>query len=82
MQSLTVNYFMGGTATQGSDYTLTGTPGHVTVPAGQSSTTIALHSMADQLQERNETASLILTSGTGYKLPKRPKAVVTIVNVP
>ena len=81
-QSLTVNYSTGGTATRGSDYVLDGTPGQVTIPAGQSSATVTLHSIADHVNERNETASLILTSGSGYKLPKRSKAVVTIVNGP
>ena len=73
---------MGGTAKQGVDYTMSGTPGQITIPAGQTSATIALHSIADHVNERNETASLVLTSGSGYKLPKRAKAVLTIVNAP
>jgi hypothetical protein len=73
---------MGGTATQGSDYTLSGNPGQVTISAGQSSATIVLHSIADHIKEQNETAAVILTSGSGYKLPKRARAVVTIVNGP
>jgi hypothetical protein len=79
---LIVSYTTGGTATLSSDYTVSGTPGQVTIPAGQTAATIVLHSIADHVKERNETASLLLTSGSGYKLPKRPKAVVTIVNAP
>ena len=82
VQSITINYFMGGTAKQGVDYTMSGTPGHVTIPAGQTSTTLTLHSIADHVAERSETASVVLTTGFGYKLPKRPKAVVTIANGP
>jgi len=81
-QPLTVNYFMGGTAREGSDYTLGGTPRQVTIPAGQISATVTVHSIADHVRERNETAALVLSSGTGYKLPKRPRAAVTIVNGP
>jgi hypothetical protein len=73
---------MRGTAQQGSDYTLDGTPGQVTIPAGQSSATIVLHAVADHVKERNETVTMILVNGTGYKLPKRAKATVTIVNGP
>jgi hypothetical protein len=81
-QPLTVNYFMGGTAREGSDYTLGGNMGQVTIPAGQSSTTITLHTVADHVREKGETAAVVLTSGAGYKLPKRPRAAVTIVNGP
>ena len=81
-QTLTINYSTGGTATRGSDYTLSGTVGQVTIPLGQTTATVVLHSIADHVNERNETASLILTSGSGYKLPRKPKAVVTIVNGP
>jgi hypothetical protein len=71
---------MGGTAISGSDYSLNGVPGQVTIPAGQTSATIVLHSIADQVKERKETASMIISAGTGYKVPRRTKAVVIIVN--
>ena len=73
---------MGGTSVQGVDYSLGGIPGQVTIGAGQTSATVTLHSIADHVKERNETASMILGQGTGYKLPKRPKAALTIVNGP
>jgi hypothetical protein len=73
---------MRGTALQGSDYMLTGTAGQVTIPAGQSSATVLLHAVADHIKETSETATMVLTSGTGYKIPKRAKATLTIVNGP
>jgi hypothetical protein len=73
---------MRGTARQGNDYNWDGTPGQVTIPAGQSSATIVLHTVADHVKEKSETATMILTNGTGYKLPRRAKATLTIVNAP
>ena len=73
---------MGGVAIAGSDYTLSGVAGQVTISAGQTSATVVLHSLNDQVKERNENAAMTIRSGTGYKVPKRTKAVVTIVNAP
>jgi hypothetical protein len=74
---------MRGSAINGSDYTLTGTPGQATIGAGQNSVTVALHSIADHVREKNEMAVMALSSGSGYKLPKRgAKATVTILNGP
>ena len=82
-QLITVHYSMRGTALNGSDYTLGGTPGQVTVSPGQSSATVTLHSIADHVREKSETAIFALTSGSGYKLPKRgSKATLTILNGP
>jgi hypothetical protein len=81
-RDLTVSYSMRGTAQQGSDYTLDGTLGQLTIFSGQSSATVVLHAVADHLQERNETATMILINGVGYKVPKRAKAILTIVNGP
>src|SRR5205807_30364 len=41
-QSTTVHYSMSGTASLGTDYTLSGSPGQVTIPAGQSSGSVTL----------------------------------------
>ena len=80
-QPVTVSYSMRGTAINGTDYTLDGMPGQVTLAAGTSSTTVSLHSIADHVKEKNETAIMIPNAGVGYKLPKRgTKATVTIVN--
>ena len=81
-QSTTVFYSMSGTATQGSDYTLSGTPGQVTIPAGQSTATVTMHAVADHVPEGNETATMTLNSGAGYTVSANNSATVIIVNAP
>jgi hypothetical protein len=81
-QAVTVNYSMRGTAQQGTDYTLSGTLGQVTIGAGQMAATVVLHAIADHVKERNETAILVLNSGAGYRIPKPAKATLTILNAP
>ena len=74
---------MRGTAINGTDYTLDGTSGQVTFAAGTNSATVTLHSVADHVKERNETAIMVPSSGVGYKLPKHgTKATLTIQNGP
>jgi hypothetical protein len=81
-QPVTINYTMRGTALKGSDYTLSGTPGQVTIATGQSSAAVVLQSIADHIKERNETAVMALVSSNGgYTLPKRDaKSTLTILN--
>jgi PKD repeat protein len=92
-QALTVNYSMGGTATQGSDYTLSGTTGQVTIPAGQTSGSITLTAIQDNVKEKKaETAIMTLQPGSGYnfggatigkkksKKVKAPSATLTITD--
>jgi hypothetical protein len=79
---VTVGYVMRGSALNGIDYTLSGTPGQVTIVAGQNSATVVLHSIADHLREKNETAVVALASGSGYRIPTRAKATLTILNQP
>ena len=43
-RSITVGYAMSGTATNGTDYTLSGRPNQVKIPAGQSSAAVTLTS--------------------------------------
>ncbi|MEY2439174.1 MAG: hypothetical protein QOI34_559 [Verrucomicrobiota bacterium] len=81
-QPLTVSFSMHGSALEGDDYILSGTPGQVTIPAGQSAASVVLHSVADHVKEKSETAAMVLVDGLGYKIPKRAKAVLTIVNGP
>ena len=78
---VTLTYSMGGRATFGVDYTMSGTPGQVTIPAGQTTATVVLHSLADLIHEKNEAATMTLRSTSFYKLPRRPSATVTIINV-
>jgi len=81
-QPVTVGYVMRGSALNGIDYTLSGTPGQVTIVAGQNSATVVLHSIADHVREKNETAVVALASGSGYKIPTRAKVTLTILNQP
>jgi hypothetical protein len=63
---------------------LSGTPGQITIAAGETSGSITLHanvtggSGGRKQKSKNKTASLILHSGTGYKVGKPKKATVTI----
>ena len=64
--SLTVNYGIGGTATNGGDYDqLTGS---VVIPAGQSSVVIPIQPHNDQVLEGNETVVVSLSPSLGYGL--------------
>ena len=76
---MTIPYATGGTAAEGVDYTLTGTPGQITIPAGESSATIQLNALPQMAQKTTaKTAKLTLMAGSGYKLPKRGGKSVTI----
>jgi len=78
-RSITVVYAMSGTATNGTDYTLSGTPNHVTIPAGQSSAAVTLTSVLDQVTEGTETAIMTLQRGRGYKLGRNNEATLSII---
>jgi hypothetical protein len=69
---------MSGSASLGSDYTLSGTPGQVTIPSGQSSGSVTL-SASSSNAKRKKTATMNLQSGAGYKLVKPKNATVTII---
>jgi hypothetical protein len=77
-QPLTVFYTVGGSAQLGTDYTLSGLPGQVVIPAGQASATITLHALNDVVTERRENVRFKLSAGAGYKLPRRGATSVTI----
>jgi hypothetical protein len=73
-----VHYSIGGAARMGTDYTVDGPPGEADIPAGASSTTVALHAIAGVPTRKGEKATLTLVGGTGYKVAKPNKATVTI----
>lgn len=81
-QSITVGYAMSGTAILGTDYTLTGTAGQVTIPAGQSSATVTLKARTDHVTEGTETAIMTLQPGSGYQLGNKNQATVSILDSP
>ncbi|MBE9217568.1 beta strand repeat-containing protein [Dolichospermum flos-aquae] len=78
VNSLTVNYTITGTATNGTDYSqLTGT---ATFAAGSTTTTITVTPTDDLIFEGNETVTLTLATGTGYTLGTAQTATVTIAD--
>jgi hypothetical protein len=78
-----VFYSVTGSATVGTDYTLSGTPGQVTIPAGQTSANITLTALPDTRHEKGEKAKLVLVPNSSYRLPKLTgkSAAMKIVNV-
>lgn len=62
--NLTVNYTVGGTATQGSDFA--SIPGSVVIPAGYSSAVINVQVLHDSLLEQTETVAITIAAGSGY----------------
>ena len=76
--SLTVNYTVGGTATNGVDYqTLTGI---VVIGAGQSSATITVTTIDDTLVEGNETVIVTLSANAAYTVGSPASGTVTIMD--
>lgn len=78
--ALTVNVSVSGTATPGSDYTAI--PATVTIPAGASSTTIAVVPVTDTIAEGPETVILTAANGTGYYVSSPWNGTVTIQDLP
>jgi len=84
-QATSVNYSMSGTARLGSDYSMSGTSGQITIAAGQSSGSVTLNAATGR-GTKNKTATMTLQSGSGYTLKmtgtgrraKPPSATVTI----
>ena len=76
--TLAVNYTIGGTATNGSDYTNIGTS--VTFAAGSSTATVTVAPTADTTVENDETVILTLASGTGYTVGSTNAVTGTITN--
>ena len=73
---------MSGNATFGSDYTLSGVPGQVTIPAGKTSANITFRALVDHLKEGNETATLTLINGGCYTLPTNANLRRASVTIP
>ena len=74
----TVFYSMSGKAQLGTDYTLSGTPGKVTIPANQSSTTVTLHAL-NNARTKAAPARMTLQSGAGYRLGNPKKQNVALL---
>ncbi|TPX29804.1 FG-GAP-like repeat-containing protein [Cylindrospermopsis raciborskii] len=76
--ALTVNYTIGGTATNSGDYGSIGTS--VTFAAGSSTATVTVDPTADTTVESDETVILTLASGTGYTIGTTSGVTGTITN--
>jgi hypothetical protein len=76
-QPITMFYSLSGNAVLGSDYTLSGILGEVTIPAGESSATVLLRAR----KNTNKTVNVNLVDGPGYfvlDFPFHFKATVKI----
>jgi Ca2+-binding RTX toxin-like protein len=76
--ALTANYTVGGTATNGTDYT--SIPTSVTFAANSSTATVTVDPTADTTVESNETVALTLATGTGYTVGTTTAVTGTITN--
>ena len=87
---LTVNYTIGGTATAGTDYTITaGSPnysagtGTFTIPSGTAAWTnhipLRITGIADSIQDTGETVVITIVAGTGYGLTSTESRTYTFV---
>ncbi len=75
---LTVNYSIGGTATNGTDYT--SIPTSVTFAANSATATLIVDPTADTTVESDETVALTLATGTGYTVGTTTAVTGTITN--
>ncbi len=84
--TLTVSFTVAGTATYNTDYTQTGaasfsaTAGTITIPANQTTAQVTVNPTADTTVEPDETATLTVTTGTGYTVGTPSAATGTIRN--
>ncbi len=81
-RSTKVIYYTAGTALDGDDYTLSGTPGVIIIPAGQASANVVLHARADGHFDQTEDAALIVGEKNRYRVGIPKRASVTIYDVP
>ncbi|MCL1466828.1 FG-GAP-like repeat-containing protein [Argonema galeatum] len=71
---LTVNYTTSGTATNSTDYN--NLPGSITFGANQSTATLPINVINDNLVEGSETATVTITPDNAYTLDAKNKATV------
>jgi hypothetical protein len=75
---LTVNYSIGGTANNGTDYA--SIPTGVTFAANLATATVTINPTADTTVESDETVALTLTAGTDYTIGTTTAVIGTITN--
>ncbi|MFM6406694.1 MAG: Calx-beta domain-containing protein, partial [Microcystis sp.] len=76
--ALTVNYTVGGTATNGTDYA--SIPTSVTFAANSATATVIVDPTPDTIVESDETVILTLATGTGYTIGTPDAVIGTITN--
>jgi Calx-beta domain len=76
--ALTVNFTVGGTAMQGTDYASIGMS--VMIPAGSTTANITVTPIDDATMEGPETVQLSLTAGAGYTVGSPSAQTVTITS--
>ncbi|MFZ2755066.1 MAG: Calx-beta domain-containing protein, partial [Lysobacteraceae bacterium] len=76
--ALSINYTVGGTATNGTDYATITSP--LVIPAGSTTGTVTVNPTADATIEADETVILTLAAGTGYTVGAPASATGTILN--
>lgn len=74
--ALTVNYSVGGTASNGADFQTL--PGAVTIPAGAASTAVTVTPVDDASVEGSETVIVTLAANSPYSVGSPGSATVTI----
>ena len=57
-------------------------PASFVIPAGQTTASVDLHANIDALTEKNESVSIKLTKGPGYKVGPNKKVNITILDGP
>jgi len=75
---ISVNYTIGGTATNGTDYATIASP--LVINTGNTTGTITVNPTADATIEADETVVLTLAAGTGYTVGVPNTATGTILN--
>ncbi len=80
-QPLTVNFALGGTAAQGTDYHTTSgdMPVSVTIPAGYSQANLTIVGVSNSTGANPETATFTLTPSAAYTIGSPDSATITIV---
>jgi hypothetical protein len=78
-----VHYAVKGSARLGIHFTLSGhARGQINIPPSRSSAIIRLTALRTNLTPGRETAKIVITAGTGYKVSIKNEATVTIAQVP
>ena len=78
LSAVSINYTVGGTATNGTDYATIASP--LVIAAGATTGTITVNPTTDATIEANETVILTLAAGAGYTVGVPNSATGTILN--